>query len=160
MEAEGHAKEPSLALVKLFFGAALVNKPIKRLKMDPVQIISTALALGAPVALKVAAETAVKDAYAALKSLVLSRFGSKGETARAVSAIEAKPESDARKTVLAEELESVGAGSDQEIVDSATALLSILESQSPGVTGGLVGQINAAGGKVVVVGSNYGPIQM
>jgi hypothetical protein len=33
MEAEGHAKEPSLALVKLFFGAALApNNPVEDAK--------------------------------------------------------------------------------------------------------------------------------
>jgi hypothetical protein len=47
------------------------------------------------------------------------------------------------------------------VVDRATEMLKLLESKSPGATGGLVGQINAAGGKVVVFnGPNYGPITM
>lgn len=129
--------------------------------MDPHTIIATALSLGATTALKSTAEQAVKDAYSALKSLLVRKFGSKGDTAKAVDGVEAKPDSDARKAVLQEELESAGAGKDQEVVDRATELLKLMESKSPGVTGGLVGQINAAGGKVIVVGgSNYGPINM
>ncbi len=51
-------------------------------------------------------------------------------------------------------------GRDQEIIDKATVLLQLLERGSPGATGGLVGQINAAGGKVLVVAKNDGFINM
>jgi len=56
---------------------------------------------------------------------------------------------------------AAGADRDQELVDRATEILKIIESKSPGATAGLVGQINAAGGKVVVIGGdNRGNITM
>jgi len=129
--------------------------------MDPLTVITAAVSAGATLALKSTAEQAVKDAYGALKSLILSKFGSKGDTAKAVEAVESKPESEGRKTTLQEELEAAGAGKDQEVVDKATELLKLLESKSPGASGGLVGQINAQGGKVLVIGrDNKGTIRM
>jgi hypothetical protein len=128
--------------------------------MDPITIIVTALALGAAAGLKPTAERAIKDAYGGLKALVLRKYGKQGDTPKAVEAIETKPDSEPRKGVLKEELAAAGADRDQELVDKATELLKLLEDRSPGMTGGLVDQINAAGGKVVVVGINYGPITM
>lgn len=118
--------------------------------MDALTIITTALALGAGAGAKAAVEQAVKDTYAALKSLVLGKFGSKGDTAKALESVEAKPDSEARKAVLKEALDEAGAARDQEVADKAAELLMLVEGRSPGATGGLVGQINAAGGTVVV----------
>jgi hypothetical protein len=129
--------------------------------MDPLQIITTAVAVGGAAGAKATAEHAVKDAYAALKSLLVKKFGKKGDTAGAIKNVEANPESKARRAVLREELEAAGAGKDQEVVDKATDLLKLVESRSPGATGGLVGQIDAAGGKVVVVvGDIHGGFKM
>jgi hypothetical protein len=110
--------------------------------------------------LKATLEASVKDAYAGLKGLVLRKLGKQGDVAGAVESVEKKPESAGHKQVLQEELTAAGAGRDQEVVDTATELLKLLEGNSPGITGGLVGQINAAGGKVLVVGTNAGTINM
>lgn len=122
--------------------------------MEPVTVIVGALVAGAAAALKSTAEQAVKDAYAGLKRLVLDRCRHKADVAQAVVELESKPDSAGRKATLQEELAAAGVDKDQEVVDCAVALLKEAEKQNPGITGGLVGQINAAGGKVVVVGGN------
>lgn len=122
--------------------------------MEPLTVIVGALVAGAAAALKSTAEQAVKDAYAGLKRLVLDRCGHKADVAQAVAELESKPDSAGRNATLQEELAAAGVDKDQEVVDRAVALLKQAENQNPGITGGLVGQINAAGGKVVVVGGN------
>jgi hypothetical protein len=129
--------------------------------MDPITVIATALTLGAQIALKSTVETAAKDAYAGLKAVVLRKVGKQPDAASSIEAVENKPDSAARKEILVEALTTAGAHRDQEVVDRATDLLKLLETRSPGVTGGLVGQINAAGGKVLVLsGGNHGTINM
>lgn len=128
--------------------------------MDPITVIVTALVAGAAAALKATAEQAVKDAYAGFKRLILDRYGHNGDVTQAVAQLESKPDSAGRKTTLQEELAATSADKDQEVLDRAVALLKEAENQSPGITGGLVGQINAAGGKVTVVGGNVQTITM
>src|SRR5262249_713862 len=119
--------------------------------MDPLTVIVTALVSGAAAGLKPTAERAVQDAYDGFKRLILDRYGKKGDVTQAVAQLERKPNSEGRKATLQEELAAAGADKDQEVIDRAVALLKEAEQRSPGVTGGLVGQINAAGGKVTVV---------
>jgi hypothetical protein len=129
--------------------------------MDPITVIVTALSLGAQTALKSTVETATKEAYASLKAIVLRKLTKQPDAASAVEAVEHKPDSAVRREILVKELTIAGAHSDQEVVDKATDLLKLLETKLPGVTGGLVGQINAAGGKVLVLsGGNQGTINM
>ncbi|MGZ4971318.1 MAG: hypothetical protein ACXWDN_01050 [Limisphaerales bacterium] len=128
--------------------------------MDPITVIVTALIAGATAALKPTAEQAVKDAYAGFKRLIIDRYGHKGDVNQAVAQLESKPDSVGRKATLQEELATTEADKDQEVVDRAVALLKEAENQSPGITGGLVGQINAAGGKIIVVGGNVQNLTM
>lgn len=88
--------------------------------MDPVTTaITAALAnLGA---------TAVKDAYAGLKELLVRKFGATSGVAEAVGGVEARPESDARKAVLAEEMVAARAGDDEEIAHAAATLLAAVQ---------------------------------
>jgi len=89
--------------------------------MDP---ISTAIAG----ALANLGATAVKDAYAGLKALLVRKFGPESKVAKAVEEVEAKPESEPRKAVLAEELETAGAVKDEEIVRAAHTLATAVET--------------------------------
>lgn len=128
--------------------------------MEPITVIVTALVAGAAAALKSTTEQAVKDTYAGFKHLVLDRYGDQGDVGGAVAQLEKKPDSEGRKATLQEELSGTAAGQDQELVDRAVALLKEAEGQSPGITGGLVGQINAAGGKVTVIGGSVHTLNM
>jgi hypothetical protein len=128
--------------------------------MDPITVIVTALSTGATVALTSTAEQAIKDAYAGLKGLLLRKFGKQGDTEKAVEDVERKPDSNGRKETLKEELTTAGAARDAELVGKATELLELLEKKSPGISGGLVGQIRADGGQVFVAQTNYGAVDM
>jgi hypothetical protein len=95
--------------------------------MEPLSIILTALVAGATVVGKGVAGEAVKDAYTQLKGMLLHKFGSKGDIGSAIAQVEDKPESDGRKVVLEEELETAKATQDDEIVQSAEAMLDLLK---------------------------------
>jgi len=72
-------------------------------------------------ALGTLAEPAVKDAYAALKAVIVRKFGREAEVTKAVETLEAKPESAGRRTALEEEIAAAALGRDQEIVRLAQA---------------------------------------
>jgi hypothetical protein len=91
--------------------------------MDPLSLIVTAVATGAALGLKPTAEQAVKDGYAALKQLLVDRYGDQGDVADAVESVEARPDSEGRQLVLGEELESTDAPGDKELLRRAQALL-------------------------------------
>ncbi len=127
--------------------------------MEPISVLLTALALGAKEALKPTVKQAVKDAYIGLKALIVRKFsGREPELGRRLADNEQHPEAYEKPTAVM--LARVGADGDQEVVDLATVLLQLLEQEVPGVSGGLVGQINALGGKVVVVGGDVGNINL
>ncbi len=107
-----------------------------------------------------AAQTAVADAYAGLKALISRKFGSAQPGLDQVLEQHAG-DPDLYRLVAQRVLRDVGADRDQEVVDTATALLEQAEAATPGLTGGLVGQINAQGGRIVVVGRDmHGDIRM
>jgi hypothetical protein len=113
--------------------------------MDPMTVIIGALA--ASVA-KVASD-AVQTGYSRLKRVILERYG--GEDDSLEGAIEEYGDDPgASAAPLETALRKVHADRDQHVVDLATALLKTAEKEQPDVTGGLVGQINNQGGKVVV----------
>jgi hypothetical protein len=126
--------------------------------MDPVTVVISALSL-AGTALKPVADQAIKDGYAGLKALILRKFGGKEpELAQVIEQHEKRPELYAPTAEKA--LRNAGAGEDQELVDKATELLKSAEAAQPGITQGLVGQINAAGGRIVVAQTIHGGVRM
>jgi hypothetical protein len=119
--------------------------------MEPVTtMILTALVAGAVAATKDVAAQAIKDAYEGLKKLVVRRLGKKADVEGAMEGVEKRPDSEARKAVLAEELETTKAAEDAEIVDKAKALLALLETE--GVQTGISYQATVTGSGAVAQG--------
>ena len=123
--------------------------------MDPITAaIVAAIAAGTA---KVA-EQAIVDAYAGLKELLRRKFGAKSEVVKAVKALEAKPDSAARKDVVKEEVAAAKADQDPELLQAAHALLDKIGAQPGGVqviqqaTGSYIAQ--ASGGSTASVNVN------
>jgi len=126
--------------------------------MDPITVLLSALSL-AGTALKPLVDEAVKDGYNGLKELIIRKFaGKEPQLPQVLEQHEKHPE--LYKPTVETVLRQVEADQDQELMDKATDLLKRAEAAHPGVTGGLVGQINAAGGRVVVAGTIHGGVRM
>lgn len=106
--------------------------------MDPISVILGALSLAG----STVGDQVIKDGYAGLKALLVRKFGATQpkleEQIDAYSDDRATWEKPAAKT-----LRAVGADQDQDVLDAAVQLLKDAEAAQPGITGGLVGQINA-----------------
>jgi hypothetical protein len=94
--------------------------------MDPVSIVVTSLAAGALAGLKPTAEAAVKDAYQGIKALIRRKYGSVD-----VTPIENKPDSQAKRASVAEDLKEAGADNDTELLEAARALLELIRKSAP-----------------------------
>src|SRR3954471_15536672 len=94
--------------------------------MDPVSLIVMALASGAAAGLKPAAEQAVKDAYAAVKSLIQRKYAGID-----LGQLERRPDSEAKRSSVAEDLKDAGAAQDQELLDGAKTLMDAVEQHDP-----------------------------
>jgi len=69
------------------------------------------------------ADGAVHDAYEGLKALIRRKLGAEGGLAGAIESVEQRPESSARREVLAEEVEALGSDPDSEVLAAAQAVL-------------------------------------
>ncbi len=95
--------------------------------MEPVSAIALSLALGAgATAGKEAVSAMVKDAYAALKELIKSRYP-KVSTEQ----LEQAPQSKSRRAVVEEDLAAAGAGQDAELLAKARALVELIQQHAP-----------------------------
>lgn len=92
--------------------------------MDPISAsILAAIAAGAAAGVTKTASQAVVDGYGSLKQLLKRKFGADSDVVGAVNAVETKPESAARQSVLKEEIAAADAVSDPELLQQAQALL-------------------------------------
>ncbi len=101
--------------------------------MDPITTaIVAALSAGTIGGLTETSKTAMTDAYSAFKALLIKKFGAKSEVMQAIDQLEAKPDSAARKGTLQEELITVKAEQDSEVLAAAEYLLNLVHSQQVG----------------------------
>jgi hypothetical protein len=138
--------------------------------MDALAIILSALAAGGAASTREVTAQAVKDAYSALKALVVRRFGNETDLATTIERLEKNPDSKPRLDSLREELQVAGAGSDMELVSLASGLLDILKANArqqgnfmailhgSGAIAQGVGAVAAAAGGVVVGGGEHGAV--
>ncbi len=102
--------------------------------MDPVTTaIVAALAAGATSGVTEAGLKAIADAYEALKTLLKKKFGHESEMVKSVESLETRPDSNARKSLLQEEVISAKADQDPDILQAAQALLDEISAQPGGV---------------------------
>ena len=112
--------------------------------MDPVTLIVTALALGAAAGLKDTAAQVITDSYSGIKAHILQKYGDVG-----LDALEKKPESQAKRDSVAEDLAEVGAGKDEELLLEAQALAHLVEQYAPNTAA----QINVKLADIKAIGS-------
>lgn len=93
--------------------------------MDTLNLLVTALSVGAAAGLQNATEQVVKEVYQKLKSLLAQRY-----PAVHVDLLETAPTSEARKAVIREELEQTDAAGDRELVLCAQSLLRKLNADA------------------------------
>lgn len=124
--------------------------------MEPMTVILGALsAVGAAIG-----DQGVKDAYAGLKALIVQKFGVDNPKLEQ-RLDEYVEDADTFAKPAEKALRDAKVDQDQDVVNRAVEVMKQAEAASPGASGGLVGQINAAGGVVNVVGGNvYGGINV
>jgi|SRR6185295_13140026 len=93
-----------------------------------MELIATAILA----ALAKLAEPLIRDSYDALKGAITKRFGKQSGVVDAMEKLEEKPDSNARKDVLREEIATANVASDQDILKAARDLLEQIKLQPGG----------------------------
>lgn len=96
---------------------------------------------------------AIKDSYNALKAALKNRFGEESDLVDAVEQLEKKPESEARRSILQEEVEIAKADGESSILQLAQALINQLQNQPNGQDTINQTQTNTVSG--INVGGNF-----
>jgi hypothetical protein len=99
---------------------------IPRVDADAVTVITQAVAAGAAAGFKDTAAKAIKDTYAGLRQLITDRYQRVD-----VGPVEKKPDSQAKRASLAEDLTGAGAGADVELLEAARQVVAAVAEHSP-----------------------------
>ena len=97
--------------------------------MDP---IITALIAGATAGLTKIGSQLVADSYHAIKTAISQKFGAQSDALQALDKLESKPDSEARKNVVVEELAGLDIHRDNELIELAQKLIDALNSSPDG----------------------------
>ena len=101
--------------------------------MDPITAaIVAALAAGGLSGATKVAEQAISDAYSKLKELLGNKFGAKSKLVKAVKELETNPKSEARKSVVMEEVTAAKANKDADLLKAAQTLLKVIKAKPDG----------------------------
>jgi hypothetical protein len=123
--------------------------------MDPITAAIVA-ALPAPATNMVS--SAVKDAYAGLKSLIAHKFGATSAVAKSVEDVEANPKSQGRAIVLSEQFGEAKAASDTDIMAAVKELVEALAKEKGAAPSNVHIQATMSGGVAGIVGAQNASI--
>jgi len=98
----------------------------------------------------VVAQSAIVDAYNALKAKLADKFGRDGDLVQAVESLEKQPQSEGRQAVVKEEL--AVADADSELQELALRLLEALQSSPKGQAAASKYQVDARWASIGVMG--------
>jgi hypothetical protein len=126
--------------------------------MDPITIaIVAALTVGATSGLTEVAKAMITDAYQGLKNLIKKKIGDKSHVITSIDVLETKPQSVGRQQTLNEEIVDTHLAQDQEILQAAQSLLSLIKAEPAGehhvqqVTGNYNAVVQGSGNATVNV---------
>lgn len=94
--------------------------------MEPLSTLVSALVAGAAAALKPTAEAVVKDAYSALKRMIMSRSPKIN-----IDVLESDPKSKSRQEVVKEDIQKSGVTNDSQVLELAKNLLEVIREHQP-----------------------------
>src|SRR5215475_11277772 len=112
--------------------------------MDPMVVLLSALS-AASTAVGPISDDVVRDAYKSLKALIVRKFGAGNPKIEPTLADYADDAETYRKAAT-KVFKDAGVDRDQEVMEFAARVLRTAEAAQPGISGGVVGQLNAQGG--------------
>jgi hypothetical protein len=126
--------------------------------MDPITMaIVAALTAGATSGLTQVAKATITDAYQGLKNMIKKKIGDKSDVITSIEIFEAKPQSVGRQQTLNEEIVDAQLAQDQDILQAAQSLLSLIKAEPGGerhiqqVTGNYNAVVQGSGNATVNV---------
>jgi hypothetical protein len=122
--------------------------------MDP---ITAAIVASLPSVTSEIVKTSVKDAYEALKAILLRKFGPNSAMIHSIGELEANPTSKGQAAVLAENIAAAHVSEDAEITRALGCLIDELKTAGIGTPASI--HVYVTGGHIHgVVGSNIGSV--
>ena len=118
--------------------------------MDP---ITTAIVATLPALASDLVSSSVKDAYAGLKAMIRRKWGNTSAVTKSVDDLEANPKSKGQATVLAENVASVNATADAEVMRALGKLVEELAKAGIDAKGGIQITTNISGGVTGIGGA-------